>query len=487
MAEVFISYAHADDQSLTEGSRGWVTALADRLQKSLAMQRGGARTTVWMDHRLEPQKQVNPELSDRVNRADCFVAVLSPRYLESRWCCFELEQFVSKAGQNAGRVFVVEMAPTDRGHWPVKIQGLSTLQFWSRSFEDPAAMPLGWPEPDPCGDRPYWRALNELSHFVSSQLQLSILASGDDPGDQPYVWIADPTDYVLDMWERLAGALRQQGCRVLPSTPGAYPMATEGEYRAALQTDLSRARLLVQLLGPHAGRRPLWSQMTYTLIQATAAREVALANGTSLDTWRSSDVMLEAIADRSYAEVLTGATAGGYEQFQQHVLARARAPRVDPTAQLVSASAVEGQALLNVCVNADAPDRALGAEVRDILFELGAEVSLAPEPMPNQAPAEWRRDYEAMLAESHGVVIVYGATQPSWVHAQVQAARKLLARSRRGMWGALLDGPGQQPDHGIRSHSLMMLDCRSGLLAQPLAQFLQSLRRGIDAAGAAHA
>ena len=487
MAEVFISYAHADDQSLTDGSRGWVTALADRLQKSLAMQRGGAQTTVWMDHRLEPQRQVNPELSARVNRADCFVAVLSPRYLESRWCCYELEEFVSKAGQNAGRVFLVEMAPTDREHWPAKIQGISTLQFWSRSFEDPAAMPLGWPEPDPTGDRPYWRALNELSHFVSSQLQLGTRAGGEDAGDQPYVWIADPTDYVLDVWERLAGALRQQGCRVLPSSPGAYPIANEGDYRAALQADLDRARLLVQLLGPHAGRRPLWSQTTYTLIQAHAAREAALAGAASLQTWRSPDVMLEAIADRPYAEVLTGATAGGYEEFQQHVLARALAPRTAPAVQPATAFAADGEALLNVCVNADAPDRTLGAKVRDILFELGAEASLAPQPMPDQPPAQWRLDYEAMLAESHGVVIVYGATQASWVHAQVQAARKLLARTRRGMWGALLDGPGQQPDHGIRSHSLMMLDCRGGLMAEPLAQFLQSLRTGTGAAGAAHA
>jgi hypothetical protein len=49
----------------------------------------------------------------------------------------------------------------------------------------------------------------------------------------------------------------------------------------------------------------------------------------------------------------------------------------------------------------------------------------------------------------------------------------------------LLDGPpGQQPDHGVRSHNLMMLDCRTGIAPDPLARFLTTLRSGSPAAGA---
>ena len=214
MAEIFISYAHADDNSLTDEGRGWVTALADRLQKSLAMQKGGGGVTVWMDHRLEPQRQVDAALADRVARADCLIAVLSPRYLESTWCRGEIDGFVKRVGERAGRVFLVEMTPTDRGDWLPGIRNLSTLQFWARSFEDPAPMPLGWPAPDPAGDRPYWRALNELTHFVSQQLGAG--SARADGATGPSVWIAEPTDHVLEMWERLAGALGQQGPTCCP-------------------------------------------------------------------------------------------------------------------------------------------------------------------------------------------------------------------------------------------------------------------------------
>ena len=220
MPEIFISYAHADDQPLAEGTKGWVTAFSDRLQKSLAMKSGGSGFTLWMDQRLEPQKQVKQALNERVGRADCFVAVLSPRYLESRWCRQEIEEFVRRMGRDAGRVFLVEIVPTPRAQWPSGTEELSPRQFWSQANDEPAPVTFGWPAPDPTADRPYWRALNELAHFISGQLESLARPVVVDNRAQRHVWIADPSDHVLDLWEQLGGALRQQGHAVLPQSPG---------------------------------------------------------------------------------------------------------------------------------------------------------------------------------------------------------------------------------------------------------------------------
>ena len=165
-------------------------------------------------------------------------------------------------------------------------------------------------------------------------------------------------------------------------------------------------------------------------------RSVAAARQLPSLAWRSPDVRLEAVADTAYRQVVTGAAAAGFESFQQEVLARAAAPRVErPVAgPPPAASGTSDDAPLSICVNADAPDRALGQQVRDMLFELGADAALAPEPGPDQPPAQWRQDYERLLDETHGLVIIYGSAAPSWVQAQVLAARKLLARTRRGTW-----------------------------------------------------
>jgi hypothetical protein len=268
-------------------------------------------------------------------------------------------------------------------------------------------------------------------------------------------------------------------------------VGSEAEYQEALDADLAAADAFVQLLGPHPGRRPLWSDVPFTLLQARAAKAAAAKATRPFSVWRAPDVSLASIIDTAYAELLTGAAAGGFEEFQRHVLSRIPAKDVAgaaPAAAAADATTPDASGPLSICVSADGPDRALGQQVRDLLFGLGVDASLSPEPAPNETPAQWRQGYESLLSESQGVVIVYGSTPPSWVQAQVQAARKLFARTRKGVWGALLDGPpGQQPDHGVRSHSLLLLDCRKGLGTEPLVQFLNVLRGAASPQGPAHA
>ena len=482
MPEVFISYTHADDQPFADGMRGWVTALADRLQKSLAMKPGGASIRVWMDHRLEPNKRVDPALASRVAGADAFLAVLSPRYFDSPWCRDEIEGFASRVGVADERMFLLEMFPTERTRWPAAIGNLSSRSFWSQAFEEPAPMPLGWPAPDPASDRPYWRALNELAHFISERLQADAPAAVRSARGR--VWIGDPTDHVLDAWEALAAALRQQGADVLPAAPGRYPAVTEPEWRAALAADFAASDVMVQLLGPHPGRRPPWSELSFSHLQAQAARAAAAERSVPWLAWRSPDVELGAVSASAHRNLLTGALACGVEALLGEVLTRLKPPEAAaPTsARAATEPALEigqdqGDIVPSVCVQADRADRALGEQVRDLLFTLGVDATLAPLPQPSQPPAEWRLHYETLLAESSGLLIVYGDSPPSWVQAQVQSGRKTLARLRRGLWGGLLDAPpGTQPDHGVRSHGLMLLDCRQGLAAEPLRRLIDGLR-----------
>jgi len=74
-------------------------------------------------------------------------------------------------------------------------------------------------------------------------------------------------------------------------------------------------------------------------------------------------------------------------------------------------------------------------------------------------------------------VLVYGRTPPSGVLSQFAFSRKVLARRRTGVWGALLDGPPDiKPDVGLRSPNLLMLNCRSGFDPRGLEGFVSALQ-----------
>ena len=480
MPEVFVSYAHADNQVMVGRARGWVTTFADRLQKMVAQKPGGSGIKVWMDHRLEPQKAVDAALTERVGRAVCFLALMSPRYLESSWCREEMAGFVARhGGVAADRVFLVEMLPTERGTWHAGIQSITAMPFWSQAFEEPAPMTLGWPVPLET-DSNYWHKLNELAHFLASQLKAGEHRVVEPVAVQRRVWIADPTDHVLDAWDDLAAAVRQQGGDVLPSASGQYPIAAEADFRSALGADLEGADLLVQLFGPHPGRKPAWAAAPLSRVQAEVAQAIAARRGVPYLAWRSPEVVLDAIASEDHRKLVTGSIACSFADLQSKVSAhlKALAATSGKPGPSVGAPTPGADAALTICVNADQPDRGLGEQVRDMLYdELGVDVNLAAPQTPDQSPALWRRDYEAQLQQSHGLVIVYGQAPPSWVQAQVQAAKKTLALARRGVWGAVLDGPPPgRPDHGVRSRSLMAIDCRAGLAREPLARFVDALR-----------
>jgi hypothetical protein len=245
----------------------------------------------------------------------------------------------------------------------------------------------------------------------------------------------------------------------------------ESSYRQGLASDLGKADLLVQLFGHEPSEKPTWADSPLVQLQAHAALAEARRRGIPLLAWRRPDIRLEEIADPAHKAVLTGATACGFEEFHQQVLRQLTHAAAPPGPPATAGGPV------SVVVNADKPDRDLGKRVQDMLFELEVDTTLVAEPLPTQPPAQYLHDLEAQLTASNGLVIVYGDAQPSWVQAQHALARKTLALSRKGIWGAVLDAPPEEkPDIGLRSRSVMLLDCRRGVTPAPLKRFVDTLR-----------
>ncbi len=292
-AQVFISYAHADNLAFDVDTKGWVTNFVDHLQKAVGMKPGGGRVACWMDQRLEPQRAVDATLRKRILASECMVAFLSPSYLESEWCRKEMATFVKSVGGGKAndRVFLVELLPTERQKWDPGIRSITAMRFWDKSLDQPEPKILGWPAPNPKADSPYWTGLNRLADILAKQI-LSILpeapTSAPAAAVQPKpIWVADPAEDVLEHWETLATALRDLGHSVAPKAAGSYrrgveisyrpgwycslvrvmrgsyPRKEEISYRQALASDLAKADLLVQLLGPDPGEKPAWADLHF--------------------------------------------------------------------------------------------------------------------------------------------------------------------------------------------------------------------------------
>jgi len=293
------------------------------------------------------------------------------------------------------------------------------------------------------------------------------------PGTSKVIWVADPTDDVLDYWESLAATLQNQGYSVLPETAGQYHFQEETLFRQKLNGDLAQAELLIQLLGTLPGKKPAWTDARFVQLQAEAAKAEADRRKLSFLSWHKTDIDLDSITDTSIKTLLAAATTLDFESFCRQIIDRLSA---QPTPSLTPTPSGP----LSVVINADKPDRELGKRAQDILGELEVDATLVAEPLPTQLPAQYRLDLETQLGDSQGVLIVYGAAPPSWVQAQHALARKVLTLRHRGIWGALLEGPPEdKPDLGLSKRdlsSLMLLDCRRGLSTEHIKRFVETLR-----------
>jgi hypothetical protein len=108
---------------------------------------------------------------------------------------------------------------------------------------------------------------------------------------------------------------------------------------------------------------------------------------------------------------------------------------------------------------------------------LKVDSTLTPDVSSGETPEQRRLVQEGLLTTCDGVVLVYGQAPVLWIQSQFAFTRKTLAQRRRGVWGALVDGPPpDKPDAGLRSSSLLTLNCRSGFDPTLLGDFIGKLR-----------
>jgi hypothetical protein len=491
--DVFISYAHADDEPLFGAESGWVTTFVDELKKLLRRMLGGNGASVWMDHQLAANEQVTGALIDSVGRSRTLVLFMSPGYSQSAWCQKELGNFLNRniSVKNKESVFIVELDLTERETWHPRLQQLTPIRFW-REGRDHVPQLLGFPAPKLDQDDPYWLNLNKLAHLIADYLkthsaperpdekETTIIHPDTKPvqppiGTKKIIWIAEPTDDLIDQWEALAEALQQAGADLRPLGLDTYPRSTEAEFLASVRADLHCAHLFVQLLSQVPGRHPKDSTTSYTALQSSAASAFSKQQQCAFLQWRNRDINLDQVTDNDHRHLLTGAIACGFEEFRQRVLTAAQS--LNQASSLKPASNNEDEPLA-ICISAYKADYDLGLQIRDILIELGADaLTTQTEPAPDQSPTEFNTQFDEVITNSEGMIIVYGQTPPVWVQAQYMRARKALAQKHKGLWSALLDGPPfDKPSAGLAGRNLMTLECRDGLLRDQIARFVNTLR-----------
>ncbi|HEX8292712.1 MAG TPA: TIR domain-containing protein, partial [Pyrinomonadaceae bacterium] len=181
--EVFISYAHIDNQPLDEGLKGWVETLHERLQIRLS-QLTGEPVKIWRDRKLQGNDVFADTLVTRLSKAALLVTIVSPRYVRSEWCLKELEEFcrcaTGRGGLTVGdkaRLFKVVKIHIPLESHPPQLRGVLGYEFYEYDAERGRAKEFD-PEVVPQRDIRYWEKLDDLAYDIKQLIETMRGAGG---------------------------------------------------------------------------------------------------------------------------------------------------------------------------------------------------------------------------------------------------------------------------------------------------------------------
>jgi hypothetical protein len=78
--DVFVSYAHIDDEPLYGAQRGWVTTLINNLETVVRQKLGFKDFAFWMDRELAGNRPLTPEIMIALSNTATSLIILSPGF-----------------------------------------------------------------------------------------------------------------------------------------------------------------------------------------------------------------------------------------------------------------------------------------------------------------------------------------------------------------------------------------------------------------------
>jgi len=468
--DIFVSYAHVDNQPFAGADKGWVTTLIKDLKNFLGKKLGRSDAySLWLDDELRGNTAATPDTLKQLENAATLILILSPGYLTSNWCHLELNTFLDKVGKDSGRVFVVEHDVVEERH--TELSDLRGYPFWVRDDTGKYRI-LAMPKPKPETEPEYYQILDNLACELTDKLkalkkempaqapltEISSVTTIDfirparfqKPSRSLTVFLAEVTDDLFLEREEVKRYLESQGVQVLPKKVYFFP--TQAELEQAIDADLKQSVLFVQLLSALHPQRP--AGMSTPLVQYHHAKNSDLE--LPILQWKSRDLDTKTIANTEQRALLMGSTvmAIGLVELQQTIIqALKKLAEKQHSPQQTSNCDL-------VFINATSQDMNLAYQVEGMLIQQGLDCSLPLDTSRSPSSAKIREDLNNNLQCCDIVLMLYDInTDEVWVRSQLLLCKRARGKREAPFKVIAVCKHPETPPLNMRLADLHVFDC----------------------------
>lgn len=171
--DIFISYAHIDNEPLFSETRGWVDVFHSALDVRL-QQRTGRKLKIWRDSKIETGDHYKETAIHQIRNSAVFILILSPQYARSEACLRELQEFVDNAagqGNRLSHLVKVVKTPVEEASLPGELSRLLDYRFYETDPSNGRIREFGLYGSGSKGEEKFLRALDDLAGDISRVLR----------------------------------------------------------------------------------------------------------------------------------------------------------------------------------------------------------------------------------------------------------------------------------------------------------------------------
>ncbi len=526
-SDIFVSYAHIDDQALVEGQKGWIANLHRALEIRLA-QLLGKQPKIWRDPKLQGNDVFSDKLIDRLGRVGLLVSVLSPRYVNSDWCTRELREFY-RVSESAGgirvgdkiRVFKVVKTQIPLERHPGELQEVLGYDFFIVDPETGRARELSQGS-GPEDSRRYWARLDDLAHDITEALTLLERQNGAlppagvssgasnsasaDPADSSsagsnsagsnstdsastasgeeavVVYLAETSFDLKNERDVIKRELLGHGYKVLPDRP--LPLIAP-EAEELIKGALERCKLSVHLVGRNYGIVPEGAAQSLVVLQNEYAIAFDGGDFTRL-IWMPPNLTTDDERQRGFIDSLhndpriqDGADVlqASLEDFKTAIHKKLEPPEAaaDDGHDLLDEVNL-GDDLVRIYLICDQRDLDYTLPLEDYLYDQGFEVVV---PVFDGDEAQLRKDHEENLVICDAIIFYYGSGNELWLRRKLREMQKSAAFGRTKPLRAkaiYVAQPETPQKRRIRTREALVIPQQKDFESLALAPFLEQLR-----------
>jgi hypothetical protein len=468
--DIFISYAHIDNEPLAEGLEGWVETLHERLQIRLN-QLTGETVSIWRDRKLQGNDIFSETLIAKLAKVAILVAILSPRYIRSEWCLRELNEFCRCANLSGGlsigdksRVFKVVKTYIPLAEHPLQLQNLLGYEFYEYDpVRDRAKEFI--PDVTATRDIRYWERLDDLAYDIKQLIETmkeagpvaESFAASAASATGKVIYLAETTSDLSNERALIKRELQQHGHTVLPDKelPLLAPTLKE-----AVREYLERSELSIHLLGASYGVIPEDADKSLAHIQSELAEE----RETSLRriVWMPNGLEVRHEAQKKFISHFQFGLNGhkgtevlqtSLEDLKQLIEERLR-PQQPMAAGQATGESVGPASVYLICDREDMTDI---SSIEGCLYDRGMDVLL---PAFDGDEAQIKEYHKESLMDCDAVLIYYGRANDIWLRMKQRELQKIAGYGRtRPLLGKAIyiSGPPTPPKELIRDREALVI------------------------------